>query len=67
MHRTWQGINGISQISTGTHLPARCVPLGPHTAPLTLISHIYNSVSYSVSSLHVNQDKGVDAGPNIVL
>jgi len=29
------GINGISQIFTGTHLPARCVPLGPHTAPLT--------------------------------
>jgi len=29
------GINGISHIFTGTHLPARCVPLGPHTAPLT--------------------------------
>jgi len=31
------------------------------------ISHNYRSVSYSVSSLHVNQDKEVDAGPNIVL
>jgi len=29
------GINGISQIFTGTHLPARYVSLGPHTAPLT--------------------------------
>ena len=29
------GINGISQIFTATHLPARCAPLGPHTASLT--------------------------------
>jgi hypothetical protein len=30
-------------------------------------SHIYYSVSYSVSSLRVNQDKEVDSGPKIVL
>jgi len=29
------GINGVSQAFTGTYLPGRCVPLGPHTAPLT--------------------------------
>jgi len=28
------GIHGVSQIFTGTHLPARCAPLGPLTAPL---------------------------------
>jgi hypothetical protein len=31
------------------------------------ISHIYNSVSYSVSSLYVNQYKKVDSGLKIVL
>jgi len=31
------------------------------------ISHIYYSVSYSVSSLYVNQDREVDSCPKIVL
>jgi len=31
------------------------------------ISRIYYSVSYSVLSLHVDQDREVDSGPKIVL
>jgi len=31
------------------------------------ISRIYYSVSYSVSTLHVNQDREVYSGPKIVL
>jgi len=35
------GIHGVSQIFTGTHLPARCAPLGPLTAPLAPVSFVY--------------------------
>ena len=60
MHQTWQEFNGISQIFTGTHLPARCVPLGPHTAPLTphCCHRSLNSLSHT--SLHSHHSNTVN-------
>ena len=47
------GINGVSQAFAGTYLPGRCVPLGPHTAPLTPNGHSSFFIISHGKELHV--------------